>query len=118
MSDQNKINEFKDFVKTAPYLNDQVSEGKASWQELYQIWDLYGEDQAVWSRYQSSEPTSASSKSFDAILNMVKNVDLNSLEHNIKSVQKFLSVIQSFVSESKEESNVYNKRPFFKYFDD
>ena len=39
--------EFKEFVSKNPYLINQVTSGKTSWQKLYEIFDLYGESKVI-----------------------------------------------------------------------
>ena len=35
------INEFKEFVKTKPFLLEKVRKGDTTWQKLYESYDLY-----------------------------------------------------------------------------
>ena len=46
-----KVNEFKDFVRSHPSLKDEVSSGKSTWQSLYELWYLYGPDDGQWDQY-------------------------------------------------------------------
>ena len=46
-----KVNEFKDFVRSHPALKDEVSSGKSTWQNLYELWYLYGPDDGQWDQY-------------------------------------------------------------------
>ena len=39
---------FKDFVKNNPILLKYVKENKMTWQQFYEIYDLYGEDKEAW----------------------------------------------------------------------
>ena len=43
--------EFKLFVKKRPELINYVNNGKMTWQKFYEQWYLYGEVEAVWSKY-------------------------------------------------------------------
>ena len=42
---------FKDFVKSNPILLKYVKDGKMTWQQFYEIYDLYGEDKEAWKDY-------------------------------------------------------------------
>ena len=46
-----KKEEFKKFVKKNPDFADYVRNKTATWQELYELWDMYGEDENVFSKY-------------------------------------------------------------------
>ena len=39
-----KIDEFKLFVKANPFLISYIRDGKKSWQDFYEIYDMYGDD--------------------------------------------------------------------------
>ena len=42
---------FKRFVKSNPNIIDYVKENNAKWQDLYEVYELYGEDENVWNKY-------------------------------------------------------------------
>ena len=42
--------EFKSFIKDKPYLKDKVKKGKTSWQDLFERYDLYGEDDEIFKK--------------------------------------------------------------------
>ena len=46
---------FKDFVKNNPILLKYVKENKMTWQQFYEIYDLYGEDKEAWKDYLNKE---------------------------------------------------------------
>ena len=52
-----KVNEFKEFVRSHPGLKDEVSSGKSTWQNLYETWYLYGSDDGEWDQYKPERPT-------------------------------------------------------------
>ena len=42
---------FKRFVRSHPTLVKKVNEGNTSWQKLYEMYDLYGENHSIWNSY-------------------------------------------------------------------
>ena len=46
-----KKEEFKLFVKKYPSFASYVQGKNTSWQELYELWDMYGDDDNVFSKY-------------------------------------------------------------------
>ena len=46
-----KKEEFKAFAKTHPELINSIRKGDSSWQDLYEIYDIYGEDDRAWNNF-------------------------------------------------------------------
>ena len=45
------LENFKQFVRNKPILVEHVNKGEVSWQSLYDMYELYGENSNVWSKY-------------------------------------------------------------------
>ena len=43
----------KKFAKKHPELSNKVETKQTTWQELYELWDMYGDDDKVFSRYKT-----------------------------------------------------------------
>lgn len=123
-----KIDNFKLFVKNNPNLITYVRNNTMSWQKFYELYDLYGEDNNIWSEYLNNKSnsndsakekeTKKSSKISD-ILDMAKNIDTNKLQDSISSVQKAIGLIgDMLVKDKKPDTSVYNPRPIYRRFDD
>ncbi len=123
-----KIDNFKLFVKNNPNLITYVRNNTMSWQKFYELYDLYGEDNNIWSEYLNNKSnsndsakekeTKKSSKISD-ILDMAKNIDTNKLQDSISSVQKAIGLIgDMLVKDKKPDTSAYNPRPIYRRFDD
>ena len=123
-----KIDNFKLFVKNNPNLITYVRNNTMSWQKFYELYDLYGEDNNIWSEYLNNKSnsndsakekeTKKSSKISD-ILDMAKNIDTNKLHDSISSVQKSIGLIGDIlVKDKKPDASTYNPRPIYRRFDD
>ncbi|MDE5587479.1 MAG: YlbD family protein, partial [Bacilli bacterium] len=42
---------FKRFVRSHPNLVSHVNRGETTWQKLYEMYDLYGENNSIWNSY-------------------------------------------------------------------
>ena len=122
-----KIDNFKLFVKNNPNLITYVKNNTMSWQKFYELYDLYGEDNSVWSEYLNTKSTTVSStkteskksSKFSDILDMAKNLDTNNLQDGISSVQKAIGLIgDMLVKDKKPDTSTYNPRPMYRRFDD
>ena len=118
--------EFKEFVSKNPHLIDVVSSGKTSWQKLYEIFDLYGESSTVWDNYKEiktearTTTNSNLNSGFKDLLNMVKGVDLESVQKGLNSLDKAIEAFKGIIPNNSNTplKDVYEPRPTYKYFED
>ena len=90
---------FKEFVKSNPKLIDYVRNNNKSWQELYEIYVLYGEDSSIWNNYLNSNKTG-----LDELIKMIQGVNLESVKKTVDSIQKAITIIQSIGTTNKSEN--------------
>ncbi len=112
---------FKKFVRLHPELGNSVIDGKTSWQKLYELYDMYGEDSNIWDKYFIRSITTSNSNrssSFSELVNMIKNVDLESVQKGVNSLQKTIGLLQDIGIGSATKEKNYEPRPMYKYFDD
>ena len=103
--------EFKEFVKKYPSFASFVQNKNTTWQELYELWDMYGDDDKVFSRYKTV------GTDLNNVINGIKNINMDSVKKNLNSIEKGIKLLQDFV---KKEDSVptYEPRPIFKRFED
>ena len=107
---------FKDFVKNNPILLKHVKDGKMTWQNFYEIYDIYGEDKEAWKDYLKTE--TPRNTNFD-LPNFIKGLDLDGIQNGVNSLQRVLSLLQDMSSnKSTTQNNNYKPRPIYKHFDD
>ncbi|MDO4341140.1 MAG: spore coat protein YlbD [bacterium] len=113
-----KKENFKEFVKTRPNLINKVKNKETSWQELYEIYDLYGEDEAAWNKYEEDESRASS---LSELTSLVKNINMDSVQKYINNAQKAINVIQELTNKPVTEApKIIPKtpRPLNKFFGD
>ncbi len=115
---------FKNFIKNKPELVDYVNDGEMTWQKFYELYDLYGEDEKVWSRYGSTD-RNLNNVNLSKITDMVKNVDVDSIKSHINTAQKAIDFVQDLTKKNPtpDLTNNLNKgpvspRPLNKFFED
>ena len=109
-----KKEEFKEFAKKHKSLINYVKNNSdASWQKLYEIYDIYGEDEEVWKPYLNS----------NNISDILKKVDMSKVKEHIGTAQKALTLVEGLIG--KDDGNVIDSlkgpispRPLEKFFGD
>lgn len=109
---------FKNFVKKHPELINYIKENKMTWQGFYEIYDMYGEDKNIWKEYLNVATTTAATNSFD-LLTFIKNLDLDSVQESINSIQRVLGLLQDMSPSSNNTSQSQRRpRPLYRHFED
>ncbi len=117
---------FKKFVKENPQLVKYVRTGQMDWQKFYEMYDLYGTDDTVWKDYLNkkedrTEKTVAAASAgigLPEIVNFVKQIDLDSIQNSVSSIQRVLGVLQDFGNKDEPKKETYKPRPIYKHFED
>lgn len=123
-----KREEFKLFVRENPFLIKYVKNGKRSWQDFYEMYDLYGDDEEAWGKLlddEVEESRDSNSKTgngyLEELINTIKNVDVDKVQDGIQSLQKTLGLVgELFAGKSNNGDGKaeYNPRPLYKRFED
>ena len=119
MSD--KSNNFKMFVKANPFLISYVRDKKKTWQELYELYDIVGDDEESWNKYLETNTNTSNSNGgfkFEDLIKMAKNIDVDKVQEGITSLQKTLSLFGEILPSNSSNSSTYNPRPLYRRFDD
>ena len=121
----NKKEEFKAFAARNKNISKLVTSGKATWQQLFETYDIYGSDESVWREYfkDNTKEDKNIGEGVKSILNNLKNIDRDKLEENIGSLQKALGFLEEIVtlrSEKKEEKRTIKRKnnEIERFFDD
>ena len=103
-----KKEEFKNFILNRPELIDYVESNKTTWQKLYEIYDLYGKDSDVWNKYKNTKIVD-NNIDIRGIINQIKNINLDSLEENLSSIQKVVGLVSEFTKKDEENKEIIKK---------
>lgn len=112
-----KKEEFKSFVKMHPELINYVKDKKNTWQDFYEIYDMYGDDESVWNKYKEEDR----SLSIAELSNIVKNINMDNVQKHINNAQKVINVIQELTTKTPTKTPTMvpkTPRPINKFFGD
>ena len=121
-----KKEEFKVFVAGHPALVNVVKERRHSWQDLFEVFDLYGTDETLWEKYLSNREVSGTSSSLKdnslgELAKLFKNINIDNVQKYIDTAQKAIGVIQELTGAGATEAVTKGPavaRPINKIFED
>ncbi len=103
---------FKSFARIHPELATSVLENKISWQQLYELYEIYGENNEIWNNYLITKTTN--NTTFKDVFDTIRKIDLNTFQEGINNIQKTIGLIQSIGL----SNNKYEPKPLYKRFDE
>ena len=118
---------FKEFVKKNNNLINIVEKGETTWQKLYELYDLYGENSSIWNKYLNNNTANNSNNinisnltnNFKEIINFVKGIDLNSIQKGLNGLDKAIDAFKDILPDKpKVADNMYEPRPNYTYYED
>ena len=115
---------FKSFARLHPELGNYVMNNNASWQKLYELYEIYGDSSSIWNNYFQKDIATATSKISETpihdLFNTIKKIDLDSVQKGVTNLQKTIGMLQDIdVGSTKSASTPpYESRPMYKYFED
>lgn len=87
------LDAFKQFVRTKPNFMMLVQKGEYSWQQLYEMYVLYGENHKIWQQLDKKETSFSSTD----LINMIKNIDIDTLILGMQSLEKLLDLFAGYL---------------------
>jgi len=101
-----KKENFKEFLRKNPKLINYIKKKDSSIQKLYEIYDVYGENDDVWKEYLSEN-----NFNLNNISDIVKNIDVDSIKNHISTAQKALDVVQELTGKASSKIGSALKKP-------
>ena len=97
----NKLEEFKEFAKTKPFLKTYVEIGKYTWQDLFERYDIYGPDDDVFkeelekdkTNVEEETKTSEKKEGLGSILDAISGFDADKISEGLNGMKKILGIL-------------------------
>lgn len=118
------IDNFKDFVRDNPYLINYIRKGEKTWQDFYELYDLYGDNKEAWNNFLKEEntlkkDTIKTNNYLEEIVKKAKNIDMDKVQESITSLQKTLGLFGELIAnKATPKTKEYNPRPLYRRFED
>ena len=111
-----KKEQFKNFMSNHPELVGFIQRKEMTWQEFYEIYDIYGENSDAWDKYFNKD-TRAKEDILSELTGLFKNVNIDSIQNHVNNAQKAINIIQEL---TKKTPDVVTKveRPITKFYGD
>ena len=117
---------FKDFARKHKELASSVMQGNTTWQKLYELYDIYGEDSSIWNDYfvNNNVAEEKTPTTFKEFFNTFKNMDMDSVQKGVTNLQKTIGLLQDLglasLGSNKvvNNTNTYQPRPLYRHFED
>ena len=103
-----KMEEFKRFAASKPFLRKKVDNKEISWQELYERYDIYGEDDEIFKETKKEEKTFKNDGSFSSFMEMLNSIDIDKITDGLNGMKKVLSILSEVTR--KEENTSKRKK--------
>ena len=104
---------FKIFVRKHPELADYVLKNNTSWQQFYELYELYGEDNSIWNNYFNkssiSDSITSGASTIKDFINNLKNIDMESVQKGINNIQKTIGLLQDIGISNNESKPIYKR---------
>ncbi|GAE29121.1 YlbD family protein [Halalkalibacter hemicellulosilyticus] len=123
------VRQFKDFMGRNPHLIREVKENNKSLQEVFEEWNVFGEDHDHWNTYaenieqqepgQDQEENSGNGEtasSLGQIMGLISRLNVNDLQQHLSQFSSVLgnvqNVIQSFQQPNQQQNQRSKDHPF------
>lgn len=95
-----KIEEFREFAKTKPFLKNLVENGTYTWQDLFERYDIYGPDDEAFQEKgekevedNSQEEKSEKKEGLGSILDAISGFDADKITDGLNGMKKILGIL-------------------------
>ncbi|MCR6111243.1 YlbD family protein [Bacillus sp. A301a_S52] len=106
------VKRFKTFVKKNPYVLRDVKSGEKTLQDIFEEWMLFGEEDDIWESYLNDDEEKGETKKSNEedeedstidVLNMLKNMNLNDIQHHLGQFSTVVQSVQELVSQFRQQ---------------
>lgn len=108
-----KMEKFKKFASSKPHLKKMVDNKEISWQELYEKYDIYGEDDPIFNDVNQNDKIKGKrDTSFTSFMDMINSIDIDKISEGLNGMKKILSILSEITQKDESSSKRKSSQPF------
>lgn len=109
-----KMEEFKKFAASKPFLKRKVDLKETTWQELYERYDIYGEEDEIFKEKENEKDVKRNKNpdSFSSFMDMLSNIDIDKITEGLNGMKKVLSILSEVTQHDDTSSRRKMNQPF------
>lgn len=111
-----KKEQFKSFMSNHPELVEYIQRKEMTWQDFYEIYDIYGDSSEAWNKYLNNRSSSREDV-ISELTGLLKNVNIDSIQNHVNNAQKAINIIQELTKKTPEVITKV-ERPITKFYGD
>lgn len=108
---------FKKFIGDHPEILKYIKSKEMTFQDFYEIYDIYGEQNDVWDKYFRKDDTSTDENRLKELTGLLKNINIDSIEHHVNNAQKVIGIIQELTKKTPDITSTVDN-PITKIYGD
>ena len=112
------FDDFKKFIFDKPFLKEKVKKGETTWQELFERYDLYGEEDEIFKQVEVKEEDVKEENKADeqdnnedglsSFFNMISGIDVDKISDGLNGMKKILNILSEVTM--TEDVTSFSKR--------
>lgn len=109
---------FKTFIGKHPEILRYIKSKEMTFQDFYEIYDIYGEENNVWEKYfKENKEDKTDEFKLKELSGLLKNINIDSIEHHVNNAQKVIGIIQELTKKTPEVASTIDN-PITKIYGD
>lgn len=112
-----KKESFKAFISQHPEILSYVKNKEMTFQDFFEIYDIYGEEESAWNKYFSNNTVESTRDKINELTSIFKNINMDSIEHHVNNAQKVIGIIQELTKKTPEAITKIDN-PITKFYGD
>lgn len=111
-----KMDDFKKFVSKRPYLKDKINAKETTWQELYEHYDLYGEDDDIFKergkeKNDNKKKEDNKDSTVNGLFDMLNGIDIDKIADGLNGMKKVLGILGELTQFQQDTKSNIRKAP-------
>ena len=118
VNNMSKLDEFKIFIKDQDEVLKKIHDGKLTWQQVYEIYDIHGPSNSLFKQPVKEERSAKSNNQINNAIKAFQDIDMDKISNNLQSLQKVLGMFSEFSKNNKQDPSHSISRGNYRRYND